>query len=625
MDKADAQSRFVDTDRVHGPKSVALSRADLLFLIGLALLFLSIQILLLSPLLQAMIPNRPAVSLRLPSVIHADFTEYKSTFSCLPTPTQSSCAIHAKYKFMVPMNNTDAFGILAADYNGTLDFKVNGTTVDQYGPVVAVQRLMFGLPTLIAFPNHLLRPGTNYVEMTVATDLPLGALIHQVFIGNMVSLQDIYSGIYVQKWTIPKQVEGMLIAAWIISGYIALRHRLREYYSLFAFLTFICCSIFSSYFNDYLVGAFRISPLFFRLSGAAFIGSILTANPNSPSFISIKVLLFFPVVLLALFAQANGSYQMLFVVQASWAFCIVLSLIGFMLACRAAIMNLDYFESIPLSIAMIAIVINAFNILPTFGILNATMIGARGHVVITLVIIVTIKIFRTFTQNLVVAQTANKNLSQEVARIKQELDVVYFKDNALKQEITVQFERERLMGDLHDGLAGNLISINALAEHGKTAALDEIRRLSKLALLDLRLVVDSLDTFDGELAVALAAFKERITPQYSGTPTKISWETENAPIMNSLRPEVNLAIFRILQEAIANAVRHGRATRVHILVRAAKNPKATASIWILDNGTAAGLFAPGFGMRNMQRRAEKIFGTVYFRLHKNGSAVLLKI
>jgi len=60
-------------------------------------------------------------------------------------------------------------------------------------------------------------------------------------------------------------------------------------------------------------------------------------------------------------------------------------------------------------------------------------------------------------------------------------------------------------------------------------------------------------------------------------------------------------------------------------VRPSKCSQYVAAIWILDDGSAADFFAPGFGMNNMLRRAEKIQGKVWFRLSGNGSAVLLKI
>lgn len=611
---------------VAADRSRMMSRVDRRFLFALGLLFFAIQTLLLLPDLQSFIPHYPTAQLRAPSVSTLDYTEYRSTFSCLPTRSEDTCAIRAKYILKQDADVQGAFGVLVADYSGNLQFWVNGQPVEEQGSKSVVQRLGFGVPIFVRLPDALLQSGDNSVEVIVSSDLPFGALIHRVYIGKESVVRDLYSSAYVKKWTIPRLIEGMLMATWIFAAYVVLRHKLAEYNSAFLFLTLICLSTIANYFVDSSSSfELRVLPMFLRLSAGTVVGEILAQNKDGKPFVSLKYLLLVPLVSILAMLQCDGSFEFLFVFELFWAFLIAFSIVGLGVKIRNAITDKDYYEVFPIGITIVGMSISSSNLLAVFGYLNSTMISARGYVVIALVLIVAMKIFSTFSRYLERVKAANEILSAEVERVRQELALVYFKDNALKQQMTVQLERERLMGDLHDGLAGNLISISALADHGKPAVLAEIRRLSKIALLDLRLVVDSLDTFDGDLAVALAAFKERITPLYSGTRTKISWDTDFAPLISKLGPEVNLAIFRILQEAIANAVRHGGATRVHILVRESKCRNATASIWVLDNGTAPGEFAPGFGMRNMRRRAEKIYGNVYFRLHKDGSAILLNI
>lgn len=603
-----------------------MSRVDRRFLLAFGLLFIAIQALLLSPDLQSLIPHHPTAQLRVPSVSTPDYTEYRSTFSCLPTRTEDSCAIRAKYILNNPAEAKGPFGVLVADYSGNLQFFVNGQPVEQQISTSIVQRLGFSVPMLVRLPERLLRSGDNSVEVILSSDLPFGALIHRVYIGKEDAIRDIYSSVYFKKWTLPRLIEGMLMATWIFAAYVVLRHKLVEYNSVFLFLSLLCLSTISTHIADSTSSfAVRVLPMFFRLAAGTVIGEILAQSKDGKPFVSLKFLLLVPLAMVGLTMQCSGSFEFLFVFELLWIFLIGFTIVGLGVKIRSALADKDLYEVFPIIIASVGMTVSSSNLLSVFGYLNSTMISSRGYVIISLVLIVAIKIFRTFSRYLRRVRTANETLLAEVERVRQELALVYFKDNALKQQMTVQLERERLMGDLHDGLAGNLISISALADHGKPHVLDEIRRLSKIALLDLRLVVDSLDTFDGDLAVALAAFKERITPLYSGTRTKISWDTDFAPLITKLGPEVNLAIFRILQEAIANAVRHGGATRVHILVRESKCRHATASIWVLDNGTASGAFAPGFGMRNMRRRAEKIYGNVYFRLHKDGSAILLNI
>lgn len=147
-----------------------MMRADRLFLCAFAILILAVQTLLWSPYLQSIIPHNPTSSLPEASVVMPNYTQYRSTFSCLPTPTQSSCAIHVRYNFNRVSGDHSELGILVSDYNGSLQFLLNGTPIDLHVPVAAVQRLMFGLPVLVVFPDNLLKTGDNLVEMTVRTN-----------------------------------------------------------------------------------------------------------------------------------------------------------------------------------------------------------------------------------------------------------------------------------------------------------------------------------------------------------------------------------------------------------------------------------------------------------------------
>jgi PAS domain S-box-containing protein len=77
------------------------------------------------------------------------------------------------------------------------------------------------------------------------------------------------------------------------------------------------------------------------------------------------------------------------------------------------------------------------------------------------------------------------------------------------------------------------------------------------------------------------------------------------------RPEVELALFRIAQEALTNIARHARATIALIDVR--RPPNATI-LTIEDDGVgirdAQRMARPGYGMIGMRERAESVGGTL---------------
>jgi signal transduction histidine kinase len=73
-------------------------------------------------------------------------------------------------------------------------------------------------------------------------------------------------------------------------------------------------------------------------------------------------------------------------------------------------------------------------------------------------------------------------------------------------------------------------------------------------------------------------------------------------------PDIAINIFRITQEAVSNAVKHGRAT--HVELRIGVSPSNRAQVEILDDGCGIAdaniLEGAGLGMRTMRYRAELI-------------------
>src|SRR5690606_31618785 len=107
----------------------------------------------------------------------------------------------------------------------------------------------------------------------------------------------------------------------------------------------------------------------------------------------------------------------------------------------------------------------------------------------------------------------NARLRHEVAAARLKLQQAFEREQAQARRETLATERMRLMGDLHDGIAGQLVSIVSLSERGSGPVAEEVARASHGALTDLRLVVDSMEDFGDDLGMMLVAFRDRIEPQ----------------------------------------------------------------------------------------------------------------
>jgi signal transduction histidine kinase len=79
---------------------------------------------------------------------------------------------------------------------------------------------------------------------------------------------------------------------------------------------------------------------------------------------------------------------------------------------------------------------------------------------------------------------------------------------------------------------------------------------------------------------------------------------------------VDLAAYRIVQEALTNTRKHGRATQAEVALR--YTPSAV-EVEIIDNGTATGVHANGgHGLVGMRERVALYEGTLDVGAHNNG-------
>ena len=183
-------------------------------------------------------------------------------------------------------------------------------------------------------------------------------------------------------------------------------------------------------------------------------------------------------------------------------------------------------------------------------------------------------------------------------------------------------ERRRLARDLHDGPAQALaaalfgvdLAISALDRAPATAREELLtaRTLVRDALDDVRALMAGLRPRlleERGLVVALKAMAAM--PPLWGT--EVSVETQGISAEERLPADVELALFRIAQEAVSNARRHGAASRVRVSL--AVN-RGVAELLVVDDGRGF-LWEPGFlrssrgeGLPGMRERTELLGGTL---------------
>ena len=188
-------------------------------------------------------------------------------------------------------------------------------------------------------------------------------------------------------------------------------------------------------------------------------------------------------------------------------------------------------------------------------------------------------------------------------------------------------ERLRIARELHDELGQTLTAVVLRAEHAAGQAdrggeLTELAELVQQSLEDVRRISRELrpEALD-ELGLinALIALCSRVAEQ-SGM--RVHRHLEAA--VPDLPPDVELAIYRVAQEALTNAMRHSKATEVSVsFVRQADALVLT----VTDNGTGLGEdLLEGGGLTGMRERAMLIGAELTIdSVAEGGVAVTLRL
>ncbi len=198
---------------------------------------------------------------------------------------------------------------------------------------------------------------------------------------------------------------------------------------------------------------------------------------------------------------------------------------------------------------------------------------------------------------------------------------------AIVRDITAQKEQERALlkaGDreqrrlgheLHDGLGQDLTGISLLAtalassaSRGNGPGADELLHLAKMtgqAIATCRTIARGLTPVSEATGGLVQALREMGALQRNSHGADVRIETiVGAPIR--LRSDVQDHLYRIAQEALTNARKHGRASLIKITLNVQPN---LVRLEVLDNGIG---FAPevakstGMGLKIMRYRAAMI-------------------
>nr|WP_298930289.1 ATP-binding protein [uncultured Erythrobacter sp.] len=210
------------------------------------------------------------------------------------------------------------------------------------------------------------------------------------------------------------------------------------------------------------------------------------------------------------------------------------------------------------------------------------------------------------------AQQISALLQQKLYVREAELAEAHARETLLVREQAFGEERQRIMRDMHDGMGSQLMGMLLAARRGKAEPAKIAEGLQQV-IDELRLMIDSMDSVGDSLGVALTGFRTRLQPRVEDAGFEFSWENRIADTLPTFAPRKTLQLFRIIQEAVTNALRHSGGDKIAIKIDCASSDNAMLEIEIRDNGSGiAGPRLGGHGLENMQARAQRENGEVEF-------------
>jgi signal transduction histidine kinase len=198
-----------------------------------------------------------------------------------------------------------------------------------------------------------------------------------------------------------------------------------------------------------------------------------------------------------------------------------------------------------------------------------------------------------------------------------------FEQELLKTRLETQEETFSQIGrELHDNV-GQLLSstkmLLGIAERTLPEVPDALRTAEQTlgkAIQDIRSLSKSLDKewlHQFNIIDNLSAETERMRVANS---LSVTLHAQSPSI--SMEPESQVILFRIVQEALQNTLKHAQATQIQIRIEESLHG---LKVSVLDNGKGfleSQLQHRGMGLNNMQKRTRLLGGTVQWNAPKTG-------
>jgi hypothetical protein len=162
-------------------------------------------------------------------------------------------------------------------------------------------------------------------------------------------------------------------------------------------------------------------------------------------------------------------------------------------------------------------------------------------------------------------------------------------------------------------------------EQGGEVQPDRFASMLRDSIDDLRTVIDSLDPIDHDLVAVLASLRFRLEDRLVAAGIWLEWTMHDLPELKWMSSPEALHVMRIVQEVLANVIKHASASHLHLIATQQGNE---VEIRIDDNGKGFDpvTTVPGRGMKSLRKRTSELGGRLDFQTaHPQGTSVRLRL
>lgn len=193
-----------------------------------------------------------------------------------------------------------------------------------------------------------------------------------------------------------------------------------------------------------------------------------------------------------------------------------------------------------------------------------------------------------------------------------------YQDYAISaEERSGAMQRREISRDIHD-IVGytltNTITLLEAVEHTMISNPLGVQRLVRLAkenaeegLDNVRVALRELRSTDVKLPTGTEAIHRLVLSfqRATGVEVELSLDTD---WRKRLPTRVEAIFFHVVQESMVNALRHGRATKIWVILR---ESASSVELSVFDNGSGNPSPTVGIGISGMRERVEEANGTLY--------------